>query len=128
MAGVLLMAFTVVALSRVRVEGFSGDTVADRGLGQPDMFHNGANTVAVDVFNQPNQIPLDRSVTPNRLYVADAQKSRILGYHSVAALVTGSLAAVFAGLATGGVAILVIAGAYYHTYYTNLPRAWGASR
>ncbi len=61
MAKVLLMAFTVVALSSARVGAFSGDTVADRERAQFDMFHNGANTVDPDVMNQPDQIALDRS-------------------------------------------------------------------
>jgi len=90
---IMVSAIAVVIVLAVRVadlQALSGDTVADRELGQFDMFHNGANTVDADVFNQPNQIALDRSVTPNRLYVADSQNSRVLGYHSVAALITGS--------------------------------------
>ncbi len=97
LAGILLVAFTVVAVRVTGARAFSGDTVADRELGQFDMFHNGANTVDLDVMNQPNQIALDRSIVPNRLYVADSQNSRILGYHSVAALVTGTPADIVIG-------------------------------
>jgi sugar lactone lactonase YvrE len=79
------------------LRAFSGDTIADRELGQVDLFHNGANTVDRDVFNQPNQIAFDKSVVPYRLYVADSQNSRILGYHSVAALVTGAPADIVIG-------------------------------
>jgi hypothetical protein len=96
-AGAVVIASTVIAMTVVRARAFSGDTVADRELGQADMFHNGSNTVDADVFNQPNQIALDRSVTRNRLYVADSQNSRILGYHSVAALVTGTPAEIVIG-------------------------------
>ena len=97
MAKVLLMAFTFVALSSARVGAFSGDTVADRELGQPDMFHNSANIPDTDVYNNPNQIAIDKSVSPNRLYVADSQNNRVLGYGSVAALVTGAPADLVVG-------------------------------
>src|SRR5260370_28187559 len=95
--GGLLATGLVLAAGVVRVRAFSGDTVADRDLGQVDLFHNGANTVDRDVFNQPNQIAFDKSVVPYRLYVADSQNSRILGYHSAAALVTGTPADIVIG-------------------------------
>ncbi|HEY2106110.1 MAG TPA: hypothetical protein VGH29_10025, partial [Candidatus Binataceae bacterium] len=86
----LVMTVIVVAMTVMRVRAFSGDTIADRELGQPDMYHNSANTPDADVYNSPNQIAIDKSVSPNRLYVADSQNGRVLGYHSATALVTGA--------------------------------------
>ena len=60
--GATLTAVVVLAAGAAELFAFFGDTVADRELGQFDMFHNGANTVDLDVMNQPNQIALDRSI------------------------------------------------------------------
>ena len=68
----------------------AGDVVADRVLGQPDGFHNASNTVDPEAMNQPNQIAVDKSVTPNRVYVADTNNDRVLGYHSVLAIFNGA--------------------------------------
>jgi len=91
----LLMVFVAAIVSAVFA--LSGDTTADRVLGQPDLFHNAPNTVDGNVFNQPNQLALDKSVTPNGLYVADWQNNRVLGFHSVAALTTGGYADLVVG-------------------------------
>ena len=94
-AGGISMVF--VAAIVTAVFALSGDTTGDRVLGQPDLFHNAPNTVDGNVFNQPNQLVLDKSVTPNRLYVADWQNNRVLGFHSVAALTTGGYADLVVG-------------------------------
>ena len=86
-----------VAAIVTAVFALSGDTTADRVLGQPDLFHNAPNTVDGNVFNNPNQIALDKSVTPYRLYVADWQNNRVLGFNSVAALKTGGYADLVVG-------------------------------
>jgi hypothetical protein len=58
------MALVIVAALPTGAFARSGDTTADRVLGQPDLFHNAPNTVDGNVFNQPNQLALDKSVTP----------------------------------------------------------------
>ncbi|HEV3112771.1 MAG TPA: NHL repeat-containing protein [Candidatus Binataceae bacterium] len=93
------MALVIVAALPTGAFARSGDTTADRVLGQPDLFHNAPNTVDGNVFNQPNQLALDKSVTPYRLYVADWQNNRVLGFHSVAALTTGGYADLVVGQA-----------------------------
>jgi len=70
--------------------GAAGDTIADRVLGQFDFTHNGINIVtAAGVYN-PQAVAVDRSVVPNRLYVADTYNRRVLGWKSVDALVNGA--------------------------------------
>ena len=66
-------------------------------LGQPDFIHNSPNYVDLDVFNSPGQVAIDRTVSPNRLYVADTQNNRVLGYPSVSALVNGGPASLVIG-------------------------------
>ncbi len=87
LAALIIGSMTVGAL-RAR----SGDTVADRELGQPDFFHDTANIPESDVMNGPVLIAIDKSVTPNRLYVADQSNNRVLGYKSVNALMSGQFA------------------------------------
>ncbi len=74
------------------VAGTAANTVADRELGQPDFVHNTANTPNGAVLNIPGFIAVDASVTPNRLYMSDSGNNRVLGYHSVAALMSGASA------------------------------------
>jgi sugar lactone lactonase YvrE len=64
-------------------------TAADRVLGQPDFLHNAANTIDGVSMNTGDQLAVDTSVAPNRIYVADEGNSRVLGYSSVDALVSG---------------------------------------
>jgi len=64
-----------------------GIPAADRVLGQLDFTHNAPNTVDAESMNDGRHLAVDKSVTPNRLYVADRGNSRVLGYSSVAAFV-----------------------------------------
>lgn len=65
------------------VRGVAGDLWADTILGQPD-FSEGMirDKVAYKAFN-PGGTWVDKSVTPNRIYVADNGNSRILGFSSI---------------------------------------------
>jgi sugar lactone lactonase YvrE len=73
--------------------------VATKAFGQLDLVHNGVNIVNnVGLWN-PQSVAVDRSVTPNRLYVADAGNHRVLGWHSIAALASGSSADLVIGQA-----------------------------
>ncbi len=67
-----------------------GVPAADRVLGQPDFTHNAPNTVDATSMNAGGHLALDKSVTPNRLYVADRFNHRVLGYNDVAAFVNGA--------------------------------------
>lgn len=69
----------------------SGDTIADRVLGQFDFFHNTSNFVdaeslATNTSTAFAGIAIDTSSIPNRVYVADQVNNRVLGWASVAAL------------------------------------------
>lgn len=74
------------------VRAASSGPVATQAFGQLDLVHNGINIVNnVGLWN-PQAVAVDHSVTPNRLYVADAGNHRVLGWHSIAALENGSSA------------------------------------
>jgi len=99
-ARLVLALFTIglaLGAAAAPVRALSGDTIGDRELGQPDFFHNSPNYVDLDVFNSPGQIAIDRTVSPNRLYVADTQNNRILGYSSVSTLFNGGPATLVIG-------------------------------
>ena len=69
-----------------------GDLTADRVLGQFDFTHNGTNILTNAGLSTPAAVAVDRSVVPNRLYVADMGNHRVLGWHSVDALKNGATA------------------------------------
>ena len=80
----------------------SGDTIADRELGQPDFFRGTANLVTPRSLNTapfilPNGVAIDQSTIPNRVYVADFNNNRVLGWASVAALVNAKPADIVIG-------------------------------
>ena len=54
-----------------------------RVLGQANFAHNGVNLIDGTGYSTPWGIALDKSVTPNRLYVVDSQNSRVLAYVNV---------------------------------------------
>ena len=62
-------------------------TIAIRVLGQPDLFHNSANTVdpqSIVMNNSHGGVAVDPA---GHLYVSDQGNNRVLGWHSVSALV-----------------------------------------
>jgi DNA-binding beta-propeller fold protein YncE len=61
----------------------AGDDVADRVLGQIDLFHTQANFVDGRGFDNPMGVAVDRSVSPNRVYVADTANHRVLGWSDI---------------------------------------------
>jgi sugar lactone lactonase YvrE len=67
-------------------------TIANRVLGQPDFLHNSANTVDASslALNGAENLHIAVAVDlAGHLYVGDSQNNRVLGWHSVGALVTG---------------------------------------
>jgi hypothetical protein len=51
-----------------------------------------AGPITASGLYSPLGIAIDRSVVPNRIYIADSGNSRVLGWHSVAALSNGAAA------------------------------------
>ena len=66
------------------------DTVADAVLGQVDFIHNVANLVDAQGLNSPEAAAIDASATPNRIYVADEDNNRVLGWRDAAAFTSGA--------------------------------------
>lgn len=80
----------MVAVALAFPPGNPGDTVADNVLGQPDFVHNAANipdAASLNLSGGLSRIAVDKSVTPNRIYLADSNNSRVLGFHDVTALI-----------------------------------------
>lgn len=65
-------------------------TTADRELGQVDFLHNLPNFPDQRSLYKPTVVAIDKSTTPNRLYVADWENSRVLGWKDVTAFSNGS--------------------------------------
>jgi sugar lactone lactonase YvrE len=66
-------------------------------LGQPDFAHTSANTVDANALSGPTAVAIDRSVTPNHLWVVDTNNNRVLGYTSAATFTTYSAANIVIG-------------------------------
>ena len=66
------------------------DTTADAVLGQEDFVHNVANLVDAQGLNSPAAAAIDASATPNRIYVADEDNDRVLGWRDAAAFTSGA--------------------------------------
>jgi len=97
-AALSLLILGVLAAASVLCAASAGP-VASKAFGQVDLVHNGVNIVNnVGLWN-PQSVAVDRSVTPNRLYVADAGNHRVLAWHSSAALKSGSAADLVIGQA-----------------------------
>src|SRR5271154_3533838 len=77
----------------------SSGPVATKVFGQRDLVHNGVNIVNSAGLWNPQAVAVDRSVIPNRLYIADAGNHRVLGWRSIEALKNGSPAQVVIGQA-----------------------------
>ena len=57
-----------------------------RVLGQASFVHNGVDLIDGEGYSTPWGVALDRSISPNRLFVVDSQNSRVLGYANVTTL------------------------------------------
>jgi len=64
------------------VRAAGGDTVADRVLGQSALTTSTPYFVDGRIFSATD-VAIDRSVTPNRIYLADAELNRVLGWSDV---------------------------------------------
>jgi sugar lactone lactonase YvrE len=57
-----------------------------RVLGQVSFVHNGVDLIDGEGYSTPWGVALDRSISPNRLFVVDSQNSRVFGYANVTTL------------------------------------------
>src|ERR1700722_12958712 len=69
--------------------GAGVEAVASRELGQVNFAHNSINYPTASRFFGPSAVALDRSVTPNRLYIAEYQNNRVVAYSDVSKLANG---------------------------------------
>jgi sugar lactone lactonase YvrE len=91
--------FAATLLLAVGVQAEIGDHVADGVTGQSSFTDSVALTLGPATFAKPVALAIDRSVTPNRVYVADGFYHRVLGWSDVDALVNGTPADVVIGQA-----------------------------
>ncbi len=68
-------------------------------LGQLDFTHHAANSVDAEGVWSPTQVAIDRNSTPNRLYLADTNNSRVLGWRNAASFANGAPADLVLGQA-----------------------------
>ena len=88
--GVSTEGFYIVDRSNNRVLKYpSGSATATVVLGQSDFVHNAPNTIDPSAFSNPFAVAIDASATPNHLYVADTNNSRVLGYLNAASFLSG---------------------------------------
>ena len=64
--------------------------IADRALGKPDYVSNYANVPTQKRVNNPVGVAVDRSHTPNRLWMVDIGNNRVLGYGSASTIASDS--------------------------------------
>ncbi len=75
----------------------AGDTTADRVLGQPDFIHKAPNSVDAEAFSGGDDLIIDTTVSPHRLFVTDESNHRILGYSNINTLVNHAPADIVIG-------------------------------
>lgn len=63
-------------------QAFSGDAVADHVIGQNNFASSAPGFVDSRGLHDPSSIAVDRGSTPNRLYVADYDNNRVLGWRN----------------------------------------------
>jgi len=80
----------LVLLTAPSLMALPGDTIADRVLGQITFTHDAPNFVDAHSLYWPSSVALDRSVTPNRIYVGDYQNDRVLGWSNAASFANGA--------------------------------------
>jgi sugar lactone lactonase YvrE len=71
--------------------------VANVVVGQPDFTHNSSNTVDATGLCGPAAAAIDKSATPNHLWVVDTTNNRVLGYTAAATFATYSAATIVIG-------------------------------
>lgn len=82
-----------------------GDGIADRVLGQTDFSGSALGFVDSRGLHAPASIVVDRTSTPNRLYVADTANSRVLGWRNARGFRKGTPADLVIGQASYNAAL-----------------------
>ncbi len=77
--------------------GDIGDLLADAVLGESGFTDSVALPIGPSTFSYPRGIAIDRSVAPNRVYVADSFYHRVLGWKNTDALANGAPADIVIG-------------------------------
>src|SRR5260370_33561043 len=83
--------------------GSPGDTTADGVLGQANFAQNGGDFrdgrgVDITFVRQPSgDVAIDKSVSPNRVYVVDPGNNRVLGWSNVASFASHASADIVLG-------------------------------
>src|SRR5208283_4869108 len=65
-------------------------TTADRVLGQLGFMTSAVNMMNAEELNLPGAVAIDTSATPNRVYVADQNNNRVLGWRDAASFTNGA--------------------------------------
>ena len=93
----------VADAANFRVLRFNGpplDQQADAVLGQGDFLHASLNLLDRRGLDGPAGVAIDRSVTPNRIYVSDANNNRVLAWRDAAGFMNGAPADLVIGQPT----------------------------
>ncbi|HTW89830.1 MAG TPA: choice-of-anchor D domain-containing protein [Candidatus Binataceae bacterium] len=86
---VLLTSMMIAARSSTGSNGV-GANPATRVLGQVNLTNTAPNFTDPSGLFAPTGVAIDRSVTPNRIYVADQNNSRILGWNDASSFTDGA--------------------------------------
>ena len=87
--GVFLGTVIFVLALQPRAAGDPLDNVADAVLGELDFAHSSRNTLAEDSVAYPSATAIDTSRSPEAVYVADTENSRVLVWLDAAAFSNG---------------------------------------
>jgi len=76
---------TVSATVSAPVRGTAGDLWADLVLGKPDFGTNAFYQATKYTISHPGGLLIDKTVTPNRMYISDCNNNRIIGFKTTSA-------------------------------------------
>ena len=82
--------FAAATLVIAGTPGSAGDTTADSALGQLGFTTSAVNLMNAQGLNFPVAVAIDTSFLPNRVYVADEDNSRVLGWRDAASFANGA--------------------------------------
>lgn len=80
LASAAVAAVLVACATSPAAHAFSGNATADHVLGQNNFANSAAGFVDSRGLHDPTSIAVDRGSSPNRLYVADYDNNRVLGW------------------------------------------------
>src|SRR5271156_1764581 len=84
----IVSAMLMVALFGAMV--LASGTTGDRVLGQFDFTHTTPNLVDARGLFTPHAVAIDTSAAPNRIYAADADNNRVLGWNNASSFANGA--------------------------------------